>query len=80
MPRPYRLPDPKDRSVNAPTAVMSGPQVLGLYNQENSDDRKERVVDSVKTWLTKTARKEGWKDVEFSGNQAILKADVKLNS
>lgn len=79
MARPFAMPDPKDRSVNAPTAIMSGAQVLGLYNQENPDDKKERVVPSVKTWLEQDAAREGWKKVDFSGNQAVLTADVRLS-
>ena len=79
MPRPFELPDPNDRSVNEPTAIMSSRQVLGLYNQENPDDRKERVVDSVKEWLEEHAENAGWDEVEFSGSQAILTANISLN-
>lgn len=57
---------------------MSGQQVLGLYNQVHSDDKKERVADSVKEWLVSEAKKEGWADVQFAGNQAILTANVVL--
>lgn len=80
MPRPYLLPDPNDRSVNEPKAIMSGPQVLGLYNQDSGEEKKSRVVDSVKAWLEKTARGAGWSSVEFSGNQAVLTAKVSLNN
>ena len=79
MPRPFELPDPNDRSVNEPTAIMSSRQVLGLYNQENPEDKKERVVDSVKEWLIDHAQSVGWDDVDFSGSQAILTANITVN-
>lgn len=78
MPRPFELPDPNDRSVNEPTAIMSSRQVLGLYNQENPDDKKERVVDSVKEWLERHAAQAGWATTEFSGSQAILTANITV--
>ncbi|WP_302556585.1 hypothetical protein AB9L13_02085 [Desulfovibrio piger] len=76
MPRPFVLPDVNDRSINNPTTIMSNKQVLGLYNQENPDDKKERVVDSVKEWFEEYALSEGWSSVDFSGSQAILTANV----
>lgn len=78
MPRPFELPDPNDRSVNEPTAIMSSRQVLGLYNQENPEDKKERVVDSVKEWLVNYAKQASWATVEFSGSQAILTANISV--
>lgn len=78
MPRPFELPDPNDRSVNEPTAIMSSRQVLGLYNQENPDDKKERVVDSVKEWLESHAKQAGWAASKFSGSQAILTANITV--
>lgn len=77
MARPFIAPDPKDRSVNEPTCVISSTQVLGLYNQEN-DDRKERVVDSVKEWYSERMKQEGWSDAQFHGNQCVLMANVYL--
>ncbi len=79
MPRPFDLPDVNDRSVNAPTAIMSGRQVLGLFNQVHPDDKKERVVDSVKDWLEREAKESGWATVDFSGSQAILTANISVN-
>lgn len=77
MARPFVAPDPRDRSCNEPTQVISSNQVLGLYNQENSD-RRERVVDSVKTWYKTSMEKSGWHDVTFHGSQCVLTADVQL--
>lgn len=80
MPRPFELPDPNDRSVNEPTAIMSSRQVLGYYNQQNPEEKKERVVDSVKIFIESQAKDAGWDKVEFSGSQAILTAKVNVNT
>jgi len=78
MARPFVAPDPKDRSVNEPTFVVSAPQVLGLYNQDTANDKKERVVDSVKEWYETEMLKQGWNKATFHGNQCLLEADVQL--
>jgi len=78
MARPFVMPDPKDRSVNEPTTVVSATQVLGFYNQ-NTGDKKERIVDSVKEWYKKTMLENGWGDASFHGNQCVLTANVKLD-
>lgn len=80
MARPYVAPDPKDRSVNEPSFIASSTQILGLYNQENSSDKKERVVDSVKEWYEGRMKREGWDKVEFHGNQCVLQAEVQLKN
>lgn len=79
MARPFVAPDPKDRSVNEPTYVVSAAQVLGLYNQQNQDKR-ERVVDSVKDWYTSEMKKSGWNNATFHGNQCVLEAKVTLQT
>lgn len=33
MPRKYYFPDSKDRSANAPSVLVSKPQIIGLWNQ-----------------------------------------------
>lgn len=78
MARPFQVPDPKDRSVNEPTQVISAAQVLGLYNQENPDNKKERVVDSVKDWYKSRMLTVGWNGADFHGNQCVLTANVRL--
>lgn len=78
MPRLHQMPDPADRSPNDPTVIMSSEQVLGVYNRENPDDEKERVVESVKNWTIDYAKSRGWNNVQFSGSQAILTAKVEL--
>jgi hypothetical protein len=59
------MPDPKDRSVNSPSYIANADQVLGYYNAHNKDEKKERVVDSVKKWYVDKAQKEGWKRPPF---------------
>lgn len=80
MARPFVPPDPKDRSVNEPTFVVSSAQVLGLHNQSPLNDSKERVVDSVKDWYVKEMTKQGWSKATFHGNQCVLEASIKLES
>lgn len=80
MARPYTAPDPKDRSVNEPSFIASSTQIIGLYNQENPSDKKERVVDSVKEWYEHRMKNEGWDKVEFHGNQCVLQAEVTLKN
>lgn len=79
MARPFVSPDPKDRSVNEPTFVVSAPQVLGLHNQSQLNEKKERVVDSVKDWYVNEMLKQGWSKATFHGNQCVLEATVKLD-
>ncbi len=72
MSRPFVMPDPKDRSVNEPSVVVGPNQILGYYNQLNKNARKERVVESVQQWYVEEAKRVGWSDARFSGNQCIL--------
>ncbi len=78
MARPFVFPDPKDRSVNSPTTIISSAQVLGNYNQEHPDNKRERVTDVVKEWFQEQAKEEGWSESEFHGSDCLLVADVKL--
>lgn len=73
MPRKFVMPDPNDRSQNEPAVILSPAQVLGLYNQENSNDKKARIVDSVKEAVVKNAKDAGWDEVEPIGNQMLLR-------
>lgn len=73
MPRKFVMPDPNDRSQNEPAVILSPAQVLGLYNQENSNDKKARIVDSVKEAVVKSAKDAGWDEVEPIGNQMLLR-------
>jgi hypothetical protein len=80
MARPYSMPDPRDRSVNSPSIIVKAAQVLGYYNAVNKDDKKERVVDSVKKWYIEQAKKEGWAKASFHGSDCLLEASVKLDN
>ncbi|MBK9218522.1 MAG: hypothetical protein IPL70_08915 [Uliginosibacterium sp.] len=80
MARPRVFPDPDDRSVNSPSIIVNAEDVLGYYNQQVSDDKKERVVESVKTWYQAEAIKQGWQSAEFHGNQCVLTADIKRSA
>lgn len=80
MSRPYLSPDPKDRSPNEPSIIISAAQILGLYNQDpNNKEKRTRVNDTVKDWYKKAMLEIGWSKVEFSGNQCFLTADVRLD-
>ena len=65
MPRRFVMPDPADRSKNEPAVI--------LYNQENSSDRKTRIVDSVKEAVVESAKAAGWDEAEPIGNQILLR-------
>ncbi|NDV24113.1 hypothetical protein [Desulfovibrio sp. JC022] len=78
MARPFIAPDPNDRSVNEPSVVVSANQVLGYYNQENKDNKRERVVDSVKSWYMDKMEEAGWSEAKFTGSQCVLGANIKL--
>lgn len=79
MARPFIIPDPNDRSPNEPTYIASLTQVLGLYNQENPTDKREKVTEPVKQWYGEEMRKNGWSGATFHGSQCLLEADVVLN-
>lgn len=76
--RPFVFPDPKDRSINSPSEIASSAQVLGNYNQMNSEKR-EKVTDTVKDWFKAEAIKQGWSDADFHGNQCVLKVKLKID-
>ncbi|MGL4766663.1 MAG: hypothetical protein ACRCV6_01045 [Formosimonas sp.] len=76
MPRRRSFPSPDDRSVNQPSIIIESSDVLGYYIQETQDD-KERVVESVKSWYVKKAKELGWNSAEFHGNQCILTAKIE---
>lgn len=80
MARPFLAPDPRDRSVNEPSTIISSTQVLGFYNQENPSDKKERVVKIVKDWYIDKMKEEGWDKADFHGNQCVLQVEVELKN
>lgn len=77
MARPFVFPDFRDCSMNSPSVIVGQAQVLGLYNQDKKgDERRERVVDSVKEWFVTESKKEGWTKAEFHGNQCALSVEL----
>lgn len=78
MSRPFIVPDPNDRSVNSPSIIVKSTQILGYYNSLNKDDKKERVVDSLKTWYKQKAKETGWKKATFHGSDCLLEVKVAL--
>lgn len=77
MARKYYFPDPNDRSANAPSVIVSKPQVIGLWNQANPTDKMERVTEKVQTWFKDQAQMYQWDDAHFSGNECRLLANIK---
>lgn len=80
MAKPHAIPDPKDRSVNSPSYIVNATQVLSYYNSNNKDDKKERVVESVKKWYSEKAKEEGWQKASFHGSDCLLEVTVQLTS
>ena len=78
MAKPHSMPDPKDRSVNSPSCIAKGNQVLGYYNAHHKDEKKERVVESVKKWYVDQAKKEGWEKANFHGSDCLLEVSVEV--
>lgn len=74
MARPFSFPDPNDRSKNDPIYIVSSQQVLGIYNQYNlDDDEMQRVTKKVQDWFLAEAKNQGWDEVNFAGNQCVMK-------
>ena len=74
MPRPFVFPDPDDRSKNDPSVIVSSQQVIGIYNQYNTEgDEMQRVTKKVQDWFLEYAKEQGWDESNFAGNQCILK-------
>lgn len=80
MAKPYSIPDPKDRSVNSPSCIVNATQVLSYYNSQNKEDKKERVVESVKKWYSDQAKLEGWEKASFHGSDCLLEVTVEIKS
>ncbi len=72
MARKYYFPDPNDRSANAPSVIVSKPQVIGLWNQSHPNDRMQRVTEKVQTWFEEQSKVYKWDSAHFSGNECQL--------
>lgn len=78
MSRPHSFPDPDDRSPNDPSVIVTSEQVLGIYNRAhaNEESKMQKVTTKVQEWFTEQAYEQGWNNVEFAGNQCILRAKI----
>lgn len=76
--RPFGFPDPKDRSVNRPHALVERPVVIALFNRYNEENEHVKMCKAVKDWFVAEARRQGWKSVKFVDGAAVLTALVKL--
>ena len=77
MARKYYFPDPNDRSANAPSVIVSKPQVIGLWNQANPSDKLERVTERVQEWFIERSKTFKWDSAHFSGNECQLVAAIQ---
>lgn len=78
MARPFSFPDPRDRSMNEPTLVVNRAHVIGNYNQENSENKREYVTDIVREWWEKKAKEMSWGKIEFHESQCVLTAYLEI--
>lgn len=72
--RRYEFQDPKDRSPNAPGVLASSTRIKALFNQNH--DRSEHCVnvsEKVRTWFASASKEQGWDEVEWVGNEALLR-------
>ena len=74
MPKPFKFPDPNDRSFNDPRVIVSSEDVLRLYNKSN-DSEQQRVTKPVRDWFVNTAKDYGWSDATFTGSQCTLEVN-----
>ncbi|MCC7540400.1 MAG: hypothetical protein IT379_29555 [Deltaproteobacteria bacterium] len=66
MARPFKFPDPKDRSQNQPAVLCPADRVKALYDQDSGDaDTAKKVSGKVRTWFEKEAKANGWVDVRW---------------
>jgi hypothetical protein len=81
MARNFVFPDPNDRSPNEPKVIVSSAQIIGIYNQKNTDNRIERVTQEVKDWfINEAVNTYNWNEATFTGNQCILTMNLpKIN-
>jgi hypothetical protein len=75
----FLFPDPKDRSPNAPGVIVEKHQIIGLYNQEHSEDAAY-VTENVRAWFETEAAAQGWNSATFAGPQCLLNANVTIVS
>ena len=52
--------------------------MLGNFNQSN-DENRVQVTDTVKKWFVDEAKKQGWTEAVFHGNQCALSVNLKID-
>ncbi|MBT9558223.1 MAG: hypothetical protein IV100_19475 [Myxococcales bacterium] len=78
MGRRFELPKATGRSPDAPAITLTRKQVLGLYNQNNREDPRARMCETVENWFVRFVTSEGWsgasitKDVRGVCSGAVL--------
>lgn len=73
--RPYEMPDPDDRSVNAPHVIVEGKAVVG-YIRQTVEPKAKVVSQTVRDGYEAAAKSAGWADITWVGDAAVLKADI----
>lgn len=63
--RPFKFPDPGERSPREPAVMCPADRVLALYNQVNTGKPAEKVSNTVRKWFDAEARKAGWLCVKW---------------
>lgn len=77
MGRPYAFPEPRNRSIKAPSEHCTFAKVVGLYNQAHGTDRV-RYSDAIGQWFIDEAIKWQWKRPIMGSEGFTLVADLKL--
>jgi hypothetical protein len=81
MPRPFKFPNPKDRTINSPAVVARPAHILGNFNQGLPPDEKRSKIDGVvKDWFVRTAIDLGWSTATFDGDCCCLIASLVLRT
>ncbi len=73
--RRYEFLDPGDRSPNAPGVMASSTRVKALFNQAHPQEKAENVSQRVRDWFENANLERGWSQVEWVGNEALLRKD-----
>lgn len=72
MAKKHEWPDPKDRSPNKPHKLLERQAVIDLYQQGTNEDVKN-LTEKIKNWFESEAKKQGWDDVTWVDQCAVLK-------
>ena len=62
--RKLKFPTPASCKLKHGAVLCTAERVIGLYNQEN-DEERQRITDSIKKWFTAEAEKHGWAGGHF---------------